>query len=96
MALDDISLPPSGGRRPPLRRWDASAYLKTAHGLNVAPATLAKYATTGGGPLFYSGRSPGAKRGTPLYPVEQLDAWALERRGHLRRHTTDNGAGPES
>jgi len=87
MALSTTPLP--GGQKPPLRRWEASAHLKSTHGLNVAHATLAKYATKGGGPLYYSARSPGSKRGTPLYPVEQLDIWARERLGRLCRNTSD-------
>jgi hypothetical protein len=58
------------------------------HGLEVAPATLAKYAWEGGGPLFQKvGR-------VPLYPVEELDAWALKRLGRLRRSTSDKGEEP--
>lgn len=94
MALNATPLP--GGQKPPLRRWEASAYLKSAHGLNVASATLAKYATMGGGPLYYSGRSPGTKRGTPLYPVDQLDAWARERLGRLCRNTSDTAEAEET
>ncbi|HYH20116.1 MAG TPA: DNA-binding protein [Azospirillum sp.] len=55
---------------PRLRRAEASAYLKNVHGIVRSPATLAKYATMGGGPIFEkAGR-------TPLYKPEYLDAWA--------------------
>lgn len=53
-----------------LRRWDASTYLREAHGLSYGPTTLAKLACVGGGPpMEYVGR-------IPTYPVDGLDAWA--------------------
>lgn len=87
---------PPGEWKPRLRRWEASLYLRSVHGLDVAPATLAKYATTGGGPVFNSARAPNAKRGIPLYPTDELDAWALARLGRPRRSTSDKDAGSES
>lgn len=59
--------------RPRIDRREASRYLMEAHGLKVAPATLAGYASSGGGPLY-------AKAGaTPLYAPADLDAWAQAR-----------------
>jgi hypothetical protein len=53
-----------------LRRKQASDYLREKHGLERAPSTLAKLAVIGGGPIFrYAGR-------IPLYPPENLDAYA--------------------
>jgi hypothetical protein len=70
-------------RKPRLRRWEASEYLEIAHGIRVAPATLAKLASVGGGPAFQRiGR-------TPLYPREELDRWALQRLGRLIHSTSE-------
>lgn len=55
-----------------LNRKDASRYLREVHGIVRSPATLAKLACTGGGPPF---RKAGR---IPLYPISELDAWALE------------------
>lgn len=76
---------PSALRKPRLRRWEAADYLRLAHGIEVAPATLAKWATVGGGPAYQK-----ANR-TPLYPTTELDRWAMERLGTLLRHTSDRG-----
>lgn len=73
-------------RKPRLRRWEASEYLETAHGITIAPATLAKLASIGGGPPYQKSLK------TPLYPRDELDAWALARLGKLRRSTSDTGA----
>lgn len=70
-------------RKPRLRRAEASEYLLHAHGLPVAVATLAKWATIGGGPGF---QKAGA---IPLYPREELDRWAMERLGKLVRSTSE-------
>ncbi len=43
---------PTALRKPRLRRWEAAEYLRLVHGIEVAPATLAKWATVGGGPAF--------------------------------------------
>ena len=67
--------------KPRLRRTEASAYLLQKHGLHVAVATLAKFATIGGGPSFYkAGR-------IPLYPLAELDTWAERRLGPLVENT---------
>ena len=56
--------------KPRLRRVEASKYLLEIHGIERKPATLAKYATMGGGPDFQkAGR-------VPLYTPAGLDAWA--------------------
>lgn len=93
--MTDVSQPSSEGtpsaclpihlRKPRLRRWEAAEYLERQHGLTVAIATLAKLASIGGGPSFHK-----AMR-TPLYPTEELDRWATERLGGLRRSTSDDG-----
>jgi hypothetical protein len=69
-------------RKPRLRRWEAAEYLTLVHGLRVAPATLAKYASVGGGPGFHR-----VSR-MPLYPREELDRWALQRLGPVVSSTS--------
>lgn len=54
----------------PLRRAAASVYLKEKHGIERSPATLAKYASIGGGPEF---RRAGR---VPLYTPDALDKYA--------------------
>jgi hypothetical protein len=68
-----------------LRRAEASAYLFEKHGINRAPTTLAKLACIGGGPKFqHAGR-------IPLYPVPELDAYALSILSPLKASTSDQG-----
>lgn len=58
-----------------LRRDAAAEYIENNFSIPCSRQTLAKYASTGGGPLFrYSGRFP-------LYDVADLAAWAAERTG---------------
>lgn len=64
---------PSHLRKPRLRRWEAAEYLKIVHGVEVAPATLAKWATVGGGPEYQKVNA------TPLYPTVGLDHWVAEK-----------------
>ncbi len=86
----DAAAPPHAQWMPRLRRWIASRYLEEVHGLHVAPATLAKYATLGGGPCFHRvGR-------IPLYPVTELDRWAECRLGPLVASTSGNDLRSES
>ena len=71
------------------RRWqrrnEASEYLREEHGVQLSPATLAKLAVIGGGPPFrLDGRFP-------VYDRDDLDIYAIERLGPLRRSTSDNG-----
>ena len=54
----------------PLRRVEAAAYLLENHGIRRAPATLAKLAVIGGGPVF---RRAGR---VPLYSPADLDEFA--------------------
>lgn len=56
-----------------LRRAEASEYLLTTHGVRRAPATLAKLACLGGGPLFVK------MNHAPLYDPRDLDAWVAAR-----------------
>ena len=69
------------------RRKDASTYLEETWGIKRAPSTLAKLATIGGGPRFQS-----ANR-IPLYPQEELDAWARGILSPLKASTSDRGQG---
>jgi len=73
----------SGRPRPRLRRWEASAYLKDEFGIVVAPATLAKLASVGGGPKFQKQNT------TVLYPLDELDAWAAKRLGPVVSSTSE-------
>ncbi|WP_043758256.1 hypothetical protein [Methylobacterium oryzae] len=76
--------PVAAGQEPrDLRRWEASAYLKKRFNISMAPATLAKLASLGGGPPFYRNAR------APLYPVDLLDEWALARRGNVVRSTSE-------
>lgn len=66
-----------------LRRHAASLYLLEKWGIERSPATLAKLAVTGGGPRFqHCGRFP-------LYPENELDAWAEQHLSPLRSSTSE-------
>lgn len=68
-----------------MRRKMASDYLLAEHGVQLSPATMAKQAVVGGGcPYRRDGRYP-------VYDRVDLDAYAVERLGPLRRSTSDNG-----
>ena len=61
----------------------AAAGFLTERGFKTAPATLAKLACIGGGPMFASfGRKP-------LYREADLVAWARARTSAPRRSTSD-------
>ena len=66
-----------------MRRAEAASYLREAHGLPCAPATLAKYACIGGGPAF---RKAGK---FPMYSRDDLDAWANRRLGRRVYSTSE-------
>ena len=72
-------------KKPRLRRWEASDYLRLVHGIEIAPTTLAKYATVGGGPAFQRINR------TPLYPTSNLDEWAFSKLGKLRSTSSEPG-----
>jgi len=72
---------------PRLRRMEACVYLKQVHGIDRAPATLAKLATIGGGPRFES-----ANR-IPLYRPSELDRWARALLSPLKESTSDVSSG---
>lgn len=77
---------PSALRKPRLRRWEAAEYLKLMHGIEVAPATLSKWATIGGGPVFQKINR------TPVYPKcgeNGLDDWAVRKLGVPRSSTSE-------
>jgi hypothetical protein len=67
-----------------MRRAEAAQYLREAHGIPCAPATLAKYACVGGGPVF---RKASGK--FPIYSREDLDAWANSRLSKPVRSTSE-------
>jgi hypothetical protein len=70
----------------PLRSRRAAAQFLTQCGYPVASATLAKYASVGGGPIFESfGRKA-------LYRESNLLAWAEARTSGPRRSTSDPGS----
>ena len=72
--------------KPRLRRDEASSYLLERHGIERKPATLAKLASIGGGPLFQkAGRFP-------LYSPTDLDAWAMSLLSEPVRSTSELAA----
>ncbi|MBB5046153.1 hypothetical protein HNR60_000895 [Rhodopseudomonas rhenobacensis] len=71
--------------KPRLRREHASEYLDVVFGITIAPATLAKYVTIGGGPEFQKVNR------TPLYPRHSLDAWAKKKLGPLIASSSQAG-----
>jgi hypothetical protein len=73
---------PSALRKPRLRRWEAADYLKMVHGIEIAAATLAKWASVGGGPVYQKVNR------TPLYPTVELDRWAADKLGAAVRSTS--------
>jgi hypothetical protein len=72
---------------PKLRRAEAARYLREVHGIPVQPCTLAKWHSqnSSGPQAHHAGR-------IPLYPLDQLDAWAAKRLGPLRTSTSDTPA----
>jgi hypothetical protein len=70
---------------PRLNRKEAADFL-TKLGYRTAPATLAKLASIGGGPIFESfGRKP-------LYTPSNLLAWVAAKSTGPRRSTSDKGS----
>jgi hypothetical protein len=66
-----------------IRRKPAARYLSEVWGLPMAPATLAKLAVIGGGPVFHrAGR-------IPLYSIESLDQYATARLGKPMHSTSE-------
>lgn len=78
----ELCLPPAL-RKPRLRRWEAADYLRIKHGIEVAAATLAKWATLGGGPAYQRVNR------TPLYPRDELDRWAVQKLGQPVTSTSE-------
>lgn len=66
-----------------LRRSDASRYLLDQWGVSRTPNTLAKLASTGGGPSFEM------ESRFPLYTEENLDAWAENQLSPLVKSTSE-------
>jgi len=72
--------------RRPLRRAEASTYLKEKFGIDRKPSTLAKLAVVGGSPPFcHAGRFP-------LYAPEDLDSWALSIMSGKKSSTSDRSS----
>jgi len=67
-----------------LRRSEAAKYVTDTYGLPCSPRTLAKLACVSSrGPPFH-------KAGPfPLYPVDGLDAWAIQKIGPRVRSTSE-------
>ena len=74
---------PSRLRKPNLNGAELSEYFAAAFGMKIAPATLAKMRSIGGGPPFHKCSA------TPLYPVHAANEWALARLGKLKSSTSD-------
>lgn len=69
----------------PLRRAEASVYLKERHGIDRKPSTLAKLAVVGGSPPFrHAGRYP-------IYALDDLDSWAASILSGKKLTTSDKG-----
>lgn len=80
---DLINTLPPALRKQRLRSDEAAAYLAVAHGVTVAPATLNKLRSTGGGPVFEKfGRSV-------FYPRAGLDDWIASRLSAPKSSTSD-------
>ena len=68
-----------------LRRVDVTTYLKEKWGITRAVTTLAKLASTGGGPKYQLfGR-------TPLYKSEDIDTWVASLMSPIKKSTSDCG-----
>jgi hypothetical protein len=69
------------------RRKEVPRHLKERHGVALSEKTLAKWACTSsdGPPFHLFGR-------VPLYPEDELDAWAERRLGPLVRSTSEVGS----
>ena len=66
-----------------VRRADAAKYVEDKYGFGCSKRTLAKLACVGGGPRFrMAGR-------VPLYPKDELDAWARAKIGPLIKSTSE-------
>lgn len=68
VASSDVELP-RHLRKLRLRRSEVAEYLLTAHGIEIAPSTLSKWATVGVGPPF------SRLNRSPLYLRSDIDKW---------------------
>jgi hypothetical protein len=83
--------------REKLRRAEASKYLADAHGVQCAVSTLAKLASSGGGPLY-------CRIGPyPFYATEDLDRWVeantskrMQRASEVRAKSLSRPPQPET
>lgn len=74
---------PTRLQKPRLNCPEAVDSLQHVHGVRVAHATMCKYRSVGGGPLF-------EKFGPRiLYKPGNLDAWALDKLGEPKSSTSD-------
>lgn len=64
------------------RADEASTYLDTMHGVPVAPRTLDKLRSVGGGPAFQKFNR------SALYHRDDLDTWALAKLGNTKASTS--------
>ncbi len=60
---------PTHLRKVRLRRAEVAEYLEAAHGIVVAPSTLAKWASQGSGPPY------ALLNRSPLYERVEIDRW---------------------
>jgi len=67
--VDDQPALPARLRKPRLRRTEVVEYLALAHGIEIAAATLAKWAVAGRGPPYEK------LNRTPLYRRDAVDQW---------------------
>jgi len=84
IVASDVPLPDKGWGLDTkyLRRKEAAAHLRQ-QGFRIAPSTLAKLATIGGGPPFQRfGR-------WPVYTAADLDAWCASRTTRRMASTSD-------
>lgn len=75
-------LPAAIRAKPRLRRDEACVYLSAMHGVVLAPASLARMACLGGGPVYAKFNR------SPLYLKSDLDAWVLEKLGQPITNTS--------
>ncbi len=83
-ALTSDNLPKHLQKRA-LGRAAAAEYLQVRWCLRIAPATLARKASVGGGPGFHKAMN------SVMYPVDELDRWATEQLGPMHMSTSGHG-----
>lgn len=76
--------PPIWQRRKNLKPREAAQYLAEVHGIDRSPSTLSKDRCRGDGPRFLK-----LGGGAVLYPVDELETWALARLGQPVASTSE-------